>query len=120
VRRLVVPLVAIALFAGCGSSEVAVHEVPGDPVDLTVPGRADALAPEATPTASASPESTAAAAATTAPTTEEGAGTQAPEGTDGGGTAAAGEDGTAADEPPPPGSDAEQFETFCAQNPGAC
>ena len=35
----------LALVAGCGGSEVAVQEVPGDPVELTVPGDGDALAP---------------------------------------------------------------------------
>ena len=115
-RRLAVPLIALALAAGCGGSEVTVQEVPGDPVELTVPGGGEALAPTATPTPTPTetPADPAAAEATPAAPAEDPA-AQAPEGTDGGG-AAAPDNG----EPPPPGSDPERYEEFCAQNPGAC
>ena len=55
----------------------------------------------------------------TAPSTDTGA--AAPE-TSGGGTAApeTEADGPTHDTAPPEGSEAEQFEDFCAQNPGAC
>jgi hypothetical protein len=122
--RLAVPVTALALAAfaaGCGE-DVAVQEVPGGPVQLTVPGNAEGLAPAPTATAEATAEATATApaAATVAP--------EQPGPSDPGGAAAQGgtaEGGTAAPdapsgEQPPAGSDVEQFETFCAQNPGAC
>jgi hypothetical protein len=45
-----------------------------------------------------------------------------PDGDTSGGVAApeAAPDGPGNDTPPPPGSEPEQFEDFCAQNPGAC
>jgi hypothetical protein len=127
--RLAVPVVMLTLaVAGCGGSQVAVQEVPGDdPVSLSVPGSGAALAPaataSATPTATETPEAGAAQATATPDGTSNGDGTaqSAPEGTTGGGTAAPdGEDNAATDQPPPAGSDAQQFEDFCAENPGAC
>ena len=38
----------------------------------------------------------------------------------GAGVAVAEPDGPSNDTAPPPGSEAEQFEAFCAENPGAC
>ena len=38
----------------------------------------------------------------------------------GGATAPGSQDTANSDSPPPAGSDAQQFEDFCAQNPGAC
>jgi hypothetical protein len=117
VRRLAVPIIALALVAGCGGgSQVTVQEAPGEPVELTVPGGGEALAPTATPTPTPTeaPADTAAATATPAAPAEDPS-TQAPEGTEGGGAAA-----PDTGEPPPPGSDPEQYEEFCAQNPGAC
>jgi hypothetical protein len=116
VRRLVVPIVALVLFAGCGEAEVTVQEAPGDPVELTVPGGGEALAPTATPTPTPTEEPVDPAAATPTPAAPaEDPGAEAAEGTDGGGTAA-----PDTGEPPPPGSDPERYEEFCAQNPGAC
>ena len=44
--QLAAPIVALMLIvAGCGGSQVAVQEVPGEPVSLTVPGTGEALAP---------------------------------------------------------------------------
>src|SRR4051812_37963328 len=61
--RLAVPIIVLAL-AGCGGAQVTVNEVPGGPVDLTVPGNAEGLAPvSATATAAASPTETPAAGA---------------------------------------------------------
>src|SRR5262245_50226821 len=45
VPRLAVPVIMLALVAGCGGSEVAFEEAPGGPAELTVPGDASALAP---------------------------------------------------------------------------
>jgi hypothetical protein len=123
VPRLAVPVIALALaVAGCGGAQVTVQEVPGGPVDLAVPGDGAALNTAATPTptatATATPTagaSTANPAATPTPTATGTTGT----GTAGGGTAAPGTS-TTTTTPPPAGSDAQKFEDFCAQNPGAC
>jgi hypothetical protein len=126
--RLAVPVLALTFaVAGCGGSQVTVKEVPGsDPPALTVPGSGAALAPEATasatPTATETPDASAAqATATPDAATGDGTAQSAPEGTTGGGTAAPdGQDSATTDQPPPAGSDAQQFEDFCAENPGAC
>ena len=127
-------LCTVALAAGiggCGSDETEYQEVPGPPVGVSIPsetveagGSADA---DATPTATPTPEP----GSTTAPSDQSGATDTAPSastdtgtdaaGTDSGGTTApAQEDSAANDTAPPAGSDAQQFEDFCAQNPGAC
>ena len=120
--RLAVGVIMLALVAGCGSSPVAYEEAPGDPVELTVPGDASALAPvsaSATPTptpdddaAQESPAETQ-AAETQAPETEA---QTAPEGTEGGGTEAPAGEGEGDGTPP----DSEASEAFCTENPGAC
>ena len=40
--------------------------------------------------------------------------------TEGGAEAPSTDDSATTDQAPPAGSDAEQFEDFCAENPGAC
>jgi hypothetical protein len=120
--------------AGCGGSELDYEEVPGPPVEVTVPSEtvdsgagADADATP-TPTATAEPGSTTAPSDQSgdtggAPSTDSGSGTAATgtTGTDSGGaTAPADEDSASNDTAPPAGSEAQQFEDFCAQNPGAC
>jgi hypothetical protein len=128
--------VALAAFAtGCGGSELDYEEVPGPPVEVSIPsetvesgGSADADATP-TPTATAEPGSTTApsdqsgdtgAAPSTGTGTATTGGTDA-SGTDSGGaTAPAEEDSATNDTAPPAGSEAQQFEDFCAQNPGAC
>src|SRR3954452_15606235 len=79
--RLAAPALALALIAaGCGGSQLAFQEVPGDPPQITVPGTAEAFAPSptATPTATtdastttdtATPTPTPAAGDTTGSTT---------------------------------------------------
>jgi hypothetical protein len=124
--RLATPIavLCLALTACGGGSQVTVQEVPGGPVKLTVPG-GEALAPKATPTPTADASATATAtatstpaASTTSPTTQNDTTAQtAPQGTQGGGAAAP---NTSAQATPPPGSDAQKFEAFCQQNPGAC
>ena len=89
--RLAVGVIVLALVAGCGSSPVAYEEAPGEPVELTVPGDASALAPAsatATPTPDAARRRSSAetqAPETQAPETQQ---ETAPEGTEGGGTEA--------------------------------
>ena len=127
--RLAVPVTLLVFaFAGCGGATVAVQEVPGDPAPLSVPGTAEGLAPATTatptPTPTETPDAdTAAATATpdTSGTTGDAQAETAPEGTAEGGAEAPGtEDSATTDQKPPAGSDAEQFEDFCAENPGAC
>src|SRR5215207_1011198 len=116
--------------AGCGGSEIDYQEVPGPPVDVAIPSASGSSGDAA---ASGEP------GGTTAPSDQSGATSSDPSassdtgaatgtsgatgtaGTDSGGaTAPAGDDSAANDTAPPAGSDAEQFESFCAQNPGAC
>ena len=136
-------LCTVALAAGavgCGGSELDYQEVPGPPVDVAVPSDATSLGDsagdgdaDATPTPTAEPGGTTApsdqsGAAGTAPSanadpgaatgTAPSTGAAAPD--SGGATAPAQDDSAANDTAPPAGSDAEQFEDFCAQNPGAC
>ena len=129
--RLATPISMLCLaLAGCGGgSKVVVQEVPnGSSVAITVPG-GEALAPKATATATAQASVTptpTAASGTTAPaqsqtTPQTQSQTQTtpqqttPQSTAGGGAAAPDANPT-----PPPGADAQKFEAFCQQNPGAC
>ena len=132
--------VAFALgVAGCGGSKSDYQEVPGPPVGVAIPsetveaGGNSGANPDATPT----PTATAAPGSTTAPSDQSGSTGAAPStgtgtgtgtastGTDsgstsGGASAPAEEDSATNDTAPPAGSEAQQFEDFCAQNPGAC
>jgi hypothetical protein len=128
--RLAAPVIALAVIAaGCGGSTVAFQEVPGDPPQMSVPGTAAAFAPSptATPTSTADATTTDTAAATPTATADTGTATtttpSTQSGTDttaGGTTAPSTDDGTTTDQPPPAGSPAQQFEDYCASNPGAC
>jgi hypothetical protein len=121
VRLAVLTLLLGALLAACGGSTASVQEVPGPPVALDEPGNAAALAPNATATP------TATASATATPTTSAGSTGTSGTGTSGTSTSGStpststqtGSTGTSP-QPPAPGSDAQKFEQFCAQNPGAC
>ena len=133
-------LCTVALAAGvsgCGGSEVDYQEVPGPPVDVAIPSDTSSLGdsasgdatPTPTPTATPEPGSTTApsdqsGSTGTAPSAGTGTGTTGTTGTSGtdsgGATAPAQEDSASNDTAPPAGSDAQQFEDFCAQNPGAC
>jgi hypothetical protein len=120
--------------AGCGGDDSPTPQVPGPPASMTIPNSGDSPAEAAasaqdrasgdTSTSdsdtSTSDDSTSTDSGTTGSTdtgttgdTSAGAGggTEAP---------ATGEDSPSNDTAPPAGSDAEQFEDFCAQNPGAC
>jgi hypothetical protein len=139
-RRLTVLLAAGLLclaMIGCGGGDPIAPQVPGEPADVRIP---EADEPPGGTDANATDEGTTGedTGTTGEPTTEEGTAdgtTPAPEATaepvdpagatvpDEGGGAAAPEtapDSPENDTPPPAGSDAEQFEDFCAQNPGAC
>ena len=119
--RLAVPIAVFTLaLAGCGGATVTVQEAPGDPVQLTVPGDGAALSPDLTPSPTPTPSATVdanAAAATPAPDAGAAA-TPTPQGTTGGGTTAPDTGATAPT--PAPGSGNDEFEAFCAENPGAC
>jgi hypothetical protein len=136
-RLVVAALLALTLAAaGCGGADPGVIEVPGDPATATIPdsplapaaSSGDGASADATPTPTPTPTETPTAGTTGSTGTTGSSGTTAASGTtpaagtDGGGSAAPadGTDGPANDTPPPAGSDAQKFEDFCAQNPGAC
>jgi hypothetical protein len=124
-------LLAVAA-VGCGGGDDVAPEVPGPPADVVIPESAEAPGSAAsnqdetttdesgdqsgdtgttdeggTPT----PDATAPTDETGTTTPDTSGGTTAPDTT---------ADGPTNDTPPPEGSNAEQFEDFCAQNPGAC
>jgi hypothetical protein len=118
-------LLALAA-AGCGSDETLAPEVPGPPADVVLPEStvapaADKDADSADQDSSAdegsstddttAPEDSGATGDTGATTPDTSGGTTAPD---------AEADSPTNDTPPPEDSEAEQFEDFCAQNPGAC
>ena len=118
-------LLALAA-AGCGSDETLAPEVPGPPADVVLPE--STVAPAADEDADSADQDSSTDEGTTDDTTtpdDSGAtgdtGATTPD-TSGGGTAApdAEADSPTNDTPPPADSEAEQFEDFCAQNPGAC
>jgi hypothetical protein len=147
-RRLIAVLAAGVLAvagAGCGGDDDLAPEVPGPPADVVIPespeaptsaaGQDDAAATDDSgattddtgattddtgtttdDTGTTTPEGT-----TPTPAPDESGATTTPEDTSGGTAAPDGEaDSPTNDTPPPEGSNAEQFEDFCAQNPGAC
>jgi hypothetical protein len=118
-------LLALAA-AGCGNDETLAPEVPGPPADVVLPEStvapaADKDADSADQDSSAdegsstddttAPEDSGATGDTGATTPDTSGGTTAPD---------AEADSPTNDTPPPEDSEAEQFEDFCAQNPGAC
>ena len=129
--RLAVPLIVLVL-AGCGGQQVVVNNVPGGPVDLKVPGNGQGFAAaKATATPSATPSETPAddqaqtsetpAAGTTSETAPP-TGTQTDPNSGGAAEAPATDDsgGGGTGEAPDPGAGKQEFEDYCAQNPGAC
>jgi hypothetical protein len=122
--------------AGCGGSELDYEEVPGPPVEVSIPSETVESGGSAKADATPTPTATAEPGSTTAPSDQSGDTGAAPStgtgtastgttgaGTDadsGGATAPAEEDSATNDTAPPAGSEAQQFEDFCAQNPGAC
>ncbi len=131
--RRITALVATALLtlavAGCGGGEDLAPQVPGPPAEVKVPQAAQApgdAAAAAQNTAGDSDTSTDSTTGTDSSGSASGDATATPTPAAGadqnGGTAAPDTtaDGPTNDTPPPDGSNAQQFEDFCAQNPGAC
>jgi hypothetical protein len=133
-RRLTAIIAAGLLIigaAGCGGGDDLAPEVPGPPADVALPEATVAPAAdenadsgdntddtsstddEATTDQSTTPEDTGTGTTddTGATTPDASGGTTAPD---------AEADSPTNDTPPPADSEAEQFEDFCAQNPGAC
>jgi hypothetical protein len=148
-RRAIALLLAalvVTAVAGCGGDETLAPQTPGPPAGMPLPeapeppgqDSAEDPAEEDTGTGTGTEEEPIDPGTTdegevvpepTAEPTVEPSGevpvepdtAAAPE--EAGGGAAAPEtaqDGPESDTPPPAGSDAERFEDFCAQNPGAC
>jgi hypothetical protein len=142
---LLAAVLALVLVSGCGGGDEIAPQTPGEPASMPIPesaeppggsGGGDSSADQptddpATPEdESATPEATAPTddSTTTEPPPDQTGAAEtppeaapAPEDTGGGTTAPSTEaDGPTNDTAPPAGSDAEQFEDFCAQNPGAC
>ncbi len=127
-------VLALAGFTGCGGSTLDYEEVPGPPAEVAIPDSGSvsdsSASSDATPTPT--PTATAEPGSTTAPDDQSGSTGAAPSattdtgatgttGTDSGGASAPAQDDSASnDTAPPAGSDAQEFEDFCAQNPGAC
>jgi hypothetical protein len=117
-------LLALAA-AGCGSDDALAPEVPGPPADGVLPKATvapaadedadsadqDSTTDEGSTDDQTAPEDTGATGDTGTTTPDTSGGTTAPE---------AEADSPTNDTPPPADSEAEQFEDFCAQNPGAC
>ncbi len=118
-------LLALAA-AGCGSDDALAPEVPGPPADVVLPE--STVAPAADENADSANQDSSTDQGTTDDTTApEDTGSTGDTGaatpdSSGGGTAApdAEADSPTNDTPPPADSEAQQFEDFCAQNPGAC
>jgi hypothetical protein len=126
--------------AGCGSGDETATQVPGPPADVSVPqsdnppteasgssqdnssGNDDSSSNDSGSNDSSSSDSTDSSATGDTGTSTDSTGTTGTTTDEGGGTAApnTGDDSATNDTPPPEGSDAQQFEDFCAQNPGAC
>ena len=128
-RKTLLTLSAVALAiaaAGCGTSDVPADEVPGGPPALIVPTDSElgATGSKADASSSSPDTGTADSSADTESGTTGTSGTAAPTTTEpsGGTTAPAAPEDTTTTDPaqPPAGSSAEQFETFCEQNTGAC
>ena len=131
--------VALLALAGCGGDGSAAPEVPGPPASFSVPDTgvtpagADTGTTDSTGADTGTTDSTGTDTGTTGDTgtTPEATPTPDTSGDTGttttpdasGGAAApdtAQSDGPTNDTAPPEGSNAQQFEDFCAQNPGAC
>jgi hypothetical protein len=116
--------------AGCGGSDNAAMQVPGPPADVTVPqsdtapgsGSGNGASATATPTTTATPDSSTGGGTSGDTGTTTGSTGTGTTGDTNGATAApdTSTDSATNDTPPPDGSNAQQFEDFCAQNPGAC
>jgi hypothetical protein len=127
----------LAALAGCGGDDSIAPEVPGPPAAV-VPAESGDSPTEAAAnaqsnsndsstssndTSSSSDSSTSTdTGSTDTGTTDTGTTDTGMTGDTSGGTAApdTGEDSASNDTAPPAGSDAQQFEDFCAQNAGAC
>ena len=126
-RRLTAIIAAgLLALAGCGSDDALAPEVPGPPADVVLPESTVAPAADENADGAADEDASTDDSATDESTTPEDTGTTGDTGattpdTSGGTTAPDAEaDSPTNDTPPPEDSEAEQFEDFCAQNPGAC
>jgi hypothetical protein len=121
----------LGLLAGCGGDDSAAPQVPGPPAAVVPadsgdsPTEAAAAAQNRTDSNSSGSGDTSTSSdssSTDTGSTDTGTTDTGTTGDTSGGTAApsTGEDTATNDTAPPAGSNAEQFEDFCAQNQGAC
>ncbi len=126
---LIAALMAVVA-AGCGSSDAAAPQVPGPPAEVTIPESSQA------PTAAAGSNSDSKSSTDSSSSSSDSSSSDSSSSTDTGtgssdtGTGTTGDSSGGTTSPstgtadstatPPAGSNAQQFEDFCAQNPGAC
>ena len=103
---LVLSLFALGI-AGCGGDDDDDEATTIPTIPLSVPGEETSTIDESTDTTDTVPDSTATPAPAPAPTPAPTPAPVTPDSPDN-------------DTPPPAGSEAEQFENFCSENPGAC
>jgi hypothetical protein len=137
-RRRITAFIAAGVLAvaaaGCGGGDEIAPEVPGPPADVALPDATVAPTSDENADSSGTSDSS---SSTDEGTTDEGTtdesatpdasgttpdtGAATPD-SSGGGAAApdTSADSPTNDTPPPADSEAQQFEDFCAQNPGAC
>lgn len=128
---LIAVLLSLTVLAGCGSGDELAPQAPGPPADVTIPDAG--VSPSGGDAAAGDESATTDEESTDSTDTPTPEATAAPEGTgdtgavepdaSGGTTAPEADsqaDGPTNDTAPPEGSNAQQFEDFCAQNPGAC
>jgi hypothetical protein len=130
---LLAAAVLAIVIAGCGGDDSGTPQVPGPPADVTVPDSGPAPAEAASSSqdknnsdSSTSSDDTSSSDSSSSDTGSTGTsdsttGDTSTDTTGGGATAPdSQQDSASNDTAPPAGSDAQQFEDFCAQNPGAC
>jgi hypothetical protein len=126
VRRTswLLPALIAAALAGCGGDDDGESSTQLEKPPMTVPGESTDARTDSTEPTETSPSSddSGAGGSTTGPLDQPNpgnGGVPAPDSNDPPADQAP-EDSPSNDTPPEPGSPADRFEQFCAQNPGAC
>jgi len=123
IGRLLPVLVAGALIAGCGGDDESDSSTQLENPPMTVPGgSADESRTDSTESTDTAPSGESGGGSTTGPMDQPNPGNGGVPAPDSNNPPPPSppEDSPSNDTPPEPGSPAERFEQFCAQNPGAC